>query len=134
MSSVDALIQGLYSCGSYERGHAYLGKMTRMDIIHADTGLSDTTDLSRAYFVAFDQVRLKLKEAWRLNQFSNLNHPGWDLSPFGYITKTIRDKEFFYGGDVPGECILEAIVVDRMAHQKDVIANQRASGASGSIV
>lgn len=106
-----------------------LGKMTGMDTIHADTGLSESADLSRAYFVAFDQVRLKLKEAWRLNQFSKHNHPGWDLSPFGYVTKTIRDKEFFCGGDVSGECILEAIVVDQIGRQKAVIANPRAREA-----
>lgn len=49
-----------------------LGNMTRMDTIHAETGAAETTDLSRAYFVAFDEVRLKLKGAWRINQFSVL--------------------------------------------------------------
>lgn len=106
-----------------------LGKMTGMDKIDADSGLSESIHLSRAYFKGFDEVRLKLKEQWILNQFSRYNHPGWDLSPFGYITKTIRDKEFFSGGDVPGDCIIEATIVDRMGVQEKVIRNQDAAGA-----
>src|SRR6185503_15704493 len=47
-----------------------LGKMIREDRIDAATGEVTTEDLSRAYFVAFDQVHLKLKERWRLNQYS----------------------------------------------------------------
>jgi len=100
--------------------------MAREDRIDAKTGAAETADLSRAYFVAFDEVRLNLKAAWRLNQFSVHNHPGWDLSPFGYVTKTIRDKEFFSDGDVPGECILEAAVVDRTGRTIDLLANSRA--------
>jgi hypothetical protein len=90
-----------------------LGKMVSEDKIDAATGDVTTTRLSRAYFIAFDEVRMKLIESWRLNRFSEHNHPGWDLSPFGYITKTIRDKEFFSGGDIPGDCIVEAVIVDQ---------------------
>ena len=79
--------------------------------------------------MAFDQVRLKLKEAWRLNQYSDYNHPGWDLSPFGYITKTIRDKEFFTAGDLPGDYITEAVIVDKAGGHQNVIPNQRAAGS-----
>jgi hypothetical protein len=81
--------------------------MIREDRIDAATGEVATEDLSRAYFVAFDQVRVKLKERWRLNQYSKHNHPGWDLSLFGYVTKTLRDQEFSTRGDVPGGCIRE---------------------------
>jgi hypothetical protein len=109
-----------------------LGKMARMDTIDAETGVAEAADLSRAYFLAFDQVRLKLKAAWRLNQFSAHNHPGWDLSPFGYVTKTLRDREFFSGSDVPGECIVEAAVVDRTGRRIDVIANPRATRTRGA--
>ncbi len=106
-----------------------LGKMIGMDKIDADRGLSESIHLSRAYFQGFDEVRLKLKEQWILNQFSRYNHPGWDLSPFGYITKTIRDKEFFSDGDVPGNCIIEARLVDKMGVQEKVIRNQKATSA-----
>lgn len=106
-----------------------LGQMVGMDMIDADSGLYETIHLSRAYFQAFDEIRLKLKEQWILNQYSRYNHPGWDLSPFGYITKTIRDREFFSNGDVPGECIIEARLVDKMGRQMEVIPNQRATSA-----
>jgi hypothetical protein len=106
--------------------------MARADTIDAATSTSTTTDLSRAYFVAFDLVRLKLKEAWRLNQDSKHNHPGWDLSPFGYITKTIRDEEFFTAGDIAGDCIGEAVIVDKAGRCQDVILNQREVGRAGS--
>ncbi len=106
-----------------------LGKMVIEDRIDASTGTFTTAQLSRAYFVAFDQVRLKLKEAWRLNQYSDYNHPGWDLSPFGYITKTIRDKEFFTAGDLPGDYITEAVIVDKAGGHQNVIPNQRAAGS-----
>jgi tetratricopeptide (TPR) repeat protein len=108
-----------------------LGKMARADNIDAATGTYTTTDLSRAYFAAFDQVRLKLKETWRLNRYSEHNHPGWDLSPFGYITKTIRDKEFFTCGDIPGDCIVEAVIVDKSGRRRDFIPNRRVAGQAG---
>jgi len=102
-----------------------LGGMATMTVIHADSDLSESQEMSRAYFVAFDEVRLKLNEAWQLNRFSKHNDPGWDLSPFGYITKTIRDKEFFTSGDVPGDCILKAAIVDKSGKRKQVIINER---------
>jgi hypothetical protein len=109
-----------------------LGRMVLADTINLGTGAVETARLSRAYFVAFDQVRIKLKESWRLNQFSAHNHPGWDLSPFGYVTKTIRDQEFFSGGDVPGNCILEAVVVNGTGQKGSLIANQGTTRSPGA--
>ena len=108
-----------------------LGKMIRGDRIDAATGEVTTEDLPRAYFVAFDQVHLQLKERWRLNQYSKHNHPGWDLSPFGYVTKTLRDQEFFTSGDVPGECLLEAVIVDQAGKERMRIPNQQAHRSAG---
>jgi hypothetical protein len=34
--------------------------------------------------------------------------PGWDLTAFGYIAKTCRDKEFLSTGPVPPACIVAA--------------------------
>ena len=110
-----------------------LGKMIGMDEIDADGGPSKSVELSRAYFQAFDDVESDLKERWALNRFSRHNDPGWDLSPFGYITKTIRDKEFFSNGDIPGGCILEARFVDRMGVQRNVIRNPNAAIALGHL-
>lgn len=106
-----------------------LGQMISMDEINIDGSAVETISLSRSYFKAFEDVRLKLQEQLVLNQFSPYNHLGWDLSPFGYITKTIRDREFFSDGDIPGDCILEARLVDMMGQTKKVIANARAAGA-----
>jgi tetratricopeptide (TPR) repeat protein len=100
-----------------------LGRMVGADEIDADSGRARSIDLSRAYFAAFDQVQLKLKEIWRLNQFSEYNHPGWDLSPFGYVAKTIRDQEYFSSGDVPGNCIIEATIVDMRGRKRRVLPN-----------
>jgi hypothetical protein len=110
-----------------------LGKMIGVDEIDADGGSSKSVELSRAYFEGFDDVQPDLKERWALNRFSRYNHPGWDLSPFGYITKTIRDKEFFSSGDIPGGCILEARFVDRMGVPMKIIRNPNAASALGHL-
>lgn len=100
-----------------------LGQMQYMDKIDAASGTSETVGLSRAYFRAFDDVRLKLKEAWMLNKGSLHNHPGWDISPLGYVTKTIRDEEFFSDGDIPGDRIVEARIVDQWGKRTSEIQN-----------
>jgi hypothetical protein len=61
----------------------------------------------------------------RLRAFGFLPHPGWDLSPFGYITKTIRDHEFFTAGDIPGDCIAEAVIVNQAGQFQERIPNGR---------
>lgn len=96
------------------------------DDIHED-GHIEHTRLSRAYFRAFDDVALELKERWILNRYSPYNHAGWDTSPFGYITKTLRDQEFFTSGDLPGSCIVRASVVDRYGRALRAIDNPRAT-------
>jgi hypothetical protein len=106
-----------------------LEKMIGMDDVDSDGGVSRSIDLSRAYFQVFDEVRLRLREQWTLNRFSRHNHPGWDLSPFGYITKTIRDQEFFSDGDVPGDCVIEAMIVDKMGRGEKTIPNRRRRSA-----
>jgi tetratricopeptide (TPR) repeat protein len=87
-------------------------RLRYMDEIDAESGASRTVELSRAYFLAFQEVQLDLKEAFVLRKRHAHHHPGWDISPFGYVAKTIRDQEFFSGGDIPGDCVLEAAVVD----------------------
>lgn len=100
-----------------------LGQMIGMDEIDRQGG-SRSVPLSRAYFQAFDDVCVALKERWTLNEFSRYNHPGWDLSPLGYVVKTLRDEEFFSNGDVPGDCIAEARIVDKSGQAVDVLANR----------
>ncbi len=66
--------------------------------------------IKSTYHKAFELVKEELKTAFQNNtKYSNL---GWDLSPFGYITKTIRDKEYFSPTSIPGNCIKWAAIVD----------------------
>jgi hypothetical protein len=39
-------------------------------------------------------------------------NPGWDMTPFGYIAKTCRDREYLSTGPVPPDCIVAATPVD----------------------
>lgn len=96
-----------------------LGKMATMETISVDGGSAKSTDVSRAYFKAFADVEDDLKRAWDRNAASGYNHPGWDLSPLGYVAKSIRDREFFSSGSVPGDCIVDAIIVDQHGRRAD---------------
>lgn len=90
-----------------------LGKMATMETVSMDGRSAESTDLSRGYFRAFADVEEDLKRAWKQNETSGYNHPGWDLSPLGYVAKSIRDREFFAPGSVPGDCVVDAIMVDQ---------------------
>lgn len=109
-----------------------LEQMIGMEEVDQD-GASRSKCLSRAYFQAFDEVFLALKERWTLNEFSDYNHPGWDLSPLGYVVKTLRDEEFFSNGDVPGSCISLATIVDKNGREENVIQNPAASIVQGHV-
>ena len=89
-----------------------LGKMATMETIFMDGRSAKSSSVSRAYFKAFADVEADLQRAWAKNKASGYNHPGWDLSPLGYVAKSIRDREFFSSGSVPGDCIIEAVAVD----------------------
>jgi hypothetical protein len=104
-----------------------LGKMEVADRIRPDGRLAESVRLSRAYYEAFGRVESRLKEAWEARAMSRYNHPGWDLSAFGYITKTIRDREFFSDGAVPGRCVVEATLVDRSGQPLEVVRNPQAA-------
>ncbi|MBM4201387.1 MAG: hypothetical protein FJ189_08895 [Gammaproteobacteria bacterium] len=90
-----------------------LGRMATMETLPADGGAADRADLSRAYFRAFADVEAELGDAWARNMISGYNHPGWDLSPLGYVAKSIRDHEYFSSGSIPGHCLVDAVRVDQ---------------------
>ena len=48
--------------------------------------------------------------------------------------KTIPDKEFFASGDIPGDCISEALFVDQTGRLQEVIFNQKVSNGANSRV
>lgn len=74
--------------------------------------IGETTEaiLKPTYHKAFEMVRPYLEEA--LSKNKEYGDPGWDLSPFGYIAKTIRDKEFFSPAPIPGHCVKKATLID----------------------
>jgi hypothetical protein len=63
------------------------------------------------YYIGFCEVLDLLKVAME-GETADHRQPGWDLTAFGYIAKTCRDEEFFSSGDVPGDCIVKATVVE----------------------
>jgi hypothetical protein len=79
------------------------------DDIHVVPGGGDPVVRSRparllTYDDAFRQVAPRLRGV-------KAPDPGWDLTPFGYIAKTCRDREVFAAGSAPPACILEATTV-----------------------
>lgn len=72
------------------------------------------------YYIGFLQVEDLLKAALD-GETGDHRQPGWDLTAFGYMAKTCRDKEFFSTGLVPGDCIVKATVVDARGRPLRVI-------------
>jgi len=73
------------------------------------------------YYIGFRQVEDLLKAALD-GETADHRQPGWDLTAFGYMAKTCRDREFFSTGRVPGDCIMEATVVDARGRPLRVIS------------
>jgi hypothetical protein len=74
------------------------------------------------YYIGFRQVEDLLKAALD-GQTADHRQPGWDLTAFGYMAKTCRDKEFFSTGLVPGDSIVKATVVDETGRPLRTIAS-----------
>jgi len=87
------------------------------------------------YYLAFSEVQAelkaaldeKLREAALQGKAVEYRHPGWDLTPFGYIAKTCRDQEFFSTGPVPGNCITKATIVNSHGFPLQTIINDSAA-------
>jgi tetratricopeptide (TPR) repeat protein len=65
------------------------------------------------YYGAFRSVQARLCDVQAASTDENRRNPGWQTTPFGYVAKTCRDREFFSTGLVPPECIVKATPVDR---------------------
>jgi hypothetical protein len=59
------------------------------------------------YYWAFREVEEKLEDVRATAAEEYKRNPGWQTTPFGYVAKTCRDKEFFSTGSVPGDCIID---------------------------
>jgi hypothetical protein len=86
-----------------------LQQIGSVDTLHVGERSKYTVETQRigpmAYFEMFAFVRKSLQNLPRANR-------GLDLTPFGYIAKTLRDDECLISGSIPGQFILEALIVD----------------------
>ncbi len=67
--------------------------------------------LRHGYRVAFGLALPALRAALD-GQHADHRQPGWDLTAFGYMAKTCRDQEVFSSGPIPGDAIVDAVLVD----------------------
>jgi hypothetical protein len=63
------------------------------------------------YYGAFRSVQARLCDVQAVATDEHRRNPGWQTTPFGYVAKTCRDREFFSTGPVPAGCIVSAAIV-----------------------
>jgi tetratricopeptide (TPR) repeat protein len=63
------------------------------------------------YYGAFRSVQQQLCDVQAAATDERKRNPGWQTTPFGYMAKTCRDREFFSTGAVSPDCIVGAFVV-----------------------
>jgi hypothetical protein len=63
------------------------------------------------YYGAFRSVQAHLCDVQASATDENRRNPGWQTTPFGYVAKTCRDREFFSTGPVPADCVVSAVLV-----------------------
>ncbi len=81
-------------------------------LVAKSDGTVEEQPLRLGYYIAFRQMQDRLKAALE-GHVEDYRQHGWDLTPFGYIAKTCRDEEVFSSGPIPGDCIIEAVRVDK---------------------
>ena len=98
-----------------------------------DRGFAREAFVATPYGAAFHVALPDLTRAQKEAAGDERRHPGWDTTPFGYIAKTCRDREFFSSGGIPAAAIKEARVVDAAGHLAETtpnpIPNPRYSGS-----
>jgi tetratricopeptide (TPR) repeat protein len=63
------------------------------------------------YYGAFRSVQERLCDVQASAIDESRRNPGWQTTPFGYVAKTCRDREFFSTGPVPADCVVSAVLV-----------------------
>lgn len=63
------------------------------------------------YYGAFRSIQERLCDLQATATDENRRSPGWQTTPFGYVAKTCRDREFFSTGPVPADCVVSATLV-----------------------
>jgi len=108
--ALDGTIQSLEAYWMYA-----LGQVGSVDTIDARTGeATKVRSLVREPFLferTFRDVHDQLDAALRTHKSEPDRRRGWDLTAFGYMAKTILDRELFTSGGVPPEFIRSATIV-----------------------
>lgn len=89
-----------------------LGQIAAEDVIHVGGGIEERRLGVLAYEHAFRQTEARLA-----TEAQAPVDPGWDMTAFGYIAKTCRDREYLSTGPVPPDCVVAATIVDGVDHR-----------------
>jgi hypothetical protein len=85
-----------------------LGLVAAEDVIHVGAGGAEPIVEERALGVlAYEHAFLEVEPRLRAEARAPAD-PGWDLTAFGYIAKTCRDREYLTTGLVPPDCVVSA--------------------------
>jgi hypothetical protein len=88
-----------------------LGQVGAEDVIHiGGRGEEPTVEARPLGKLAYELAFLEVEPRLRTDALAPPD-PGWDLTAFGYIAKTCRDREFLSTGPVPADCIVAATLV-----------------------
>jgi hypothetical protein len=90
-----------------------LGKVAAEDVIHVGVpGAEPVVEERRLGLLAYEHAFRDVEARLRTEALAPAD-PGWDLTAFGYVAKTCRDREFLSTGPVPADCIVDATGVGR---------------------
>jgi hypothetical protein len=85
-----------------------LGLMGAMDVIQiGEEGAEPTVEERALGVLSYEHAFLEAQPRLRAEALAPAD-PGWDLTAFGYIAKTCRDREYLSTGSVPPDCIVSA--------------------------
>jgi len=88
-----------------------LGKIAAEDVVHLGTpGAEPVVDKRRLGLLTYESAFRDVDARLRSEALAPAD-PGWDLTAFGYVAKTCRDREFLSTGPVPPDCIVDATFV-----------------------
>jgi hypothetical protein len=95
-----------------------LGQFSAEDVIHTQADVEPVVEERRLPVFGYEPAFAEAERRLRSEALAPAD-PGWDLTAFGYIAKTCRDREFLSTGPIPPDCItgVAAVRVDGSAHR-----------------
>jgi hypothetical protein len=88
-----------------------LGQVAAESVIHIGDGdIEPTVEERPLGILAYEHAFLEVQARLQAEALAPAD-PGWDLTSFGYIAKTCRDREYLSTGPVPPDCIAAATIV-----------------------